>query len=325
MSETSLNTFQTDSGPTDNAAPDDAGLHDALDASWEELAGEDGDNAWRDAFGGDEEEAFGPAADDPGAAPESAPGDFTAEEREAFAALAPEAQSLVAAYAARSHASRASLANELDGLRRTFGPLGQTLSQYEPYMQMLGASPDAVIAGIMPYYLRLAGGDEETRRETIEHLARQFGVGGPPHTNDNADPAVRALRNEVNALKQHQAVAQRAAQQTAYAQRFGAAEQQVDALLNAKDDKGAPKYPDFDRLEDAMLGLLQGGLARSLDDAYVKAAALDPDYQAAARKRTAAAKRAASVNRRGSKAPAAKTLALSIDDSISEAWDELYG
>lgn len=336
MSEMSLNISEIDSTP-----PDDGGLADALDASWDELANDDGDYPYGEAFGQQDVEGFGPFANDVGGGESQAGpayendtlGDFTAEEREAFASLTPEAQSLVASYAARSQASRSGLANELDGLRRQFGSLGETLNQYAPYMQMLGASPDQVVAGIMPYYLRLAGGDAETRRETIDFLARQFGVDSAQRTGQNADPQMTALRNEVNALKQHRA----ASQQAAYAQLLGGAQQNVDVFASARDENGALKYPDFDRLEGAMVGLMQGGIARDLDDAYAKAAALDPDLQAAAltgrtataRRRAAdaarAAKRAASVNRRGRNAPAAQRLALTIDDSISEAWDELYG
>lgn len=334
MSETSLNTFQTDSAPALEAGlADDGGLNDALEASWDELAGEDGDYPYDEAFGHYDADEARDHANDDAAAVNAAPGDFTAEEQAAFASLAPEAQSLVAAYAARSQASRSGLANELDGMRRQFGAIGETLNQYAPYMQMLGASPDEVVAGLMPYYLRLAGGDADTRRETIDFLARQFGVDGNTHADKNADPQAQALKMEMNAMKQHQA----AAQQAAYVQQLGAAEQQVDAFLNARDENGALRFPDFDRLEDAMLGLMQGGLAQDLDDAYAKAAALDPDLQAAAisgrtaaaRRRASdaarAAKRAASVNRRGRNAPAAQRLALTIDDSINEAWDELYG
>jgi len=348
MSETSLDTSPTDDQSL-AATLADAWDEIATGAGQEDIAGEEtgtqeleADASTEDLTAEGTAEGSADQADE-GATSEAAvnaveaPSDFTAEEKEQWSKLTPEAQTLLASYSNRSQVSRTTIAKELDGLKTQYGPLGDTLKQYDQHLRMLGASPNDVVSGLMPYYIRLAGGDAETKRETIEFLARQFGAElGAPQEQENqeyVDPEIKALRDELNELKQ----GQRQSQQTAEQQRLAAAQAEVDTFKNAKDEKGELKYPHFDKLEQSMIGLLKGGLATTKEDAYAKAAALDPEIQAAAQQAKAEAERkrqneaaknakaAAALNKAGTKAPATQNGSLSVSDSVREAYDELYG
>lgn len=348
MSDISQNASQTTNDGADAGADSLASL---IADSFDELERGDAGDAEKTDDAGAADNGQATAADESGdeAAPDpetetgdapaevEAPGDFTAEEKALFAKLGGEAKALVASYAKRSQQSRTQVAHELDGLKRQVGPVGEALAPYRQHLQMLGAVPEQVVSGLMPYYIRLAGGDGETRRATIEHLARQFGVDLAARQSENeqeyVDPEVAKVRAELQSLKAAQ-VQQAQAAQFAHLRQAQAA---VDAFRSAVDEKGAPRHPHFEKLEASMRAMIQGGLAKTLDDAYAKAAQLDPDIQAEktraaaeaqrrlAEKKAAEARKAAAANRKAPSAPARKNGALSARQSVEDAWDELYG
>ena len=290
---------------------------------------------------GDDEAAAEPAEGETAAvvdpAPGEAPADFNAEEKTAFATLTPEAQGLVASYAKRSQSARVTTANELNGLREQYGPIGETLKAYEPYLKSAGANAGEVISGLMPYYAHLALGTAEQKRAAIDTLARQFGVElTQPQEADGeeyVDPQIEDLQKQIAKLQQSTTQSAEVLQ----AARRTEIEGQIDAFKNAKDEKDAVKYPHFDRVNAVMGKLIAGGVAKGMEDAYSQAVALDTDVQKeiaatkaeAARgeadKKAKAAQKAATVNKGSTRAPAGDKAPLSISDSVEEAFDELYG
>lgn len=292
-------------------------------------------------------QAEGEATPDAAANAAEPPSDFTADEKEAFSKLTPEAQALVASYSNRSQVSRTTTAKELDGLKKQYGPIGDVLKPYEQLIKQAGTTADKVVGGLLPYYHRLVTGDDKTKRETIEFLAQQFGVemGAPKQPEQTTeqqqefvDPDIKALKDEIARLeglvtKTSKTIEDR--DRMTEQQRLSEAQAQIDAFRNEKDEKGNLKRPHYEKLEDSMLALMQGKLAKTLEEAYVKAARLDPDIQALEEKakadakraedakKAADAKKASAANRRGDGAPGKQAEAMDIPDAVRAAYDEI--
>lgn len=266
-----------------------------------------------------------------------APGDLTADEAAAWAKLTPEAQKLLASYALRSQQSRTGVATELDGLKKRYEPVGKSLERYQSLLEQLGATPDQVISGLMPYYAALATGAPEQKRQALDTLARHFGVDlAPPkqtEADEYVDPEIAQLRKEISELKRLSTGTVQTFEQMQRAQ----VNSVIENFKAAKDEKGSPKHPYFERVESRMEQLIRGGAAVGLDDAYALAIRLDEgiqkelaakveqDKRLADLRKAKEAEKAKSVNKKGATAPARKAGKMSILDSIEEAYDELAG
>lgn len=314
---------------------------DAGDAPKEEIA----DEGSAEDSAGQAEEA---AASDAEANAVEPPSDLSAEEKEAFSKLTPEAQKLLAEYSSRSQVSRSKLSNDLDGLKKQSEPLMEALKPYDQLIQQAGATPQQVVSNLMPYYKNLVTGDADTKRKTIEFLAEQFGVelGAPQKPdeqqadqgNEYVDPEIAALKKKIAELEGTVTKTSTSLEERDRAQeqqRLSEAQAKIDNFRNEKDDKGELKRPHYDKLEEPMTALMKGGLAKTLEEAYEKAARLDPEIQALSEKAKADAKRAEdakkaaeakksqAANRKGDGTPGKRSEALTIKDAVLEAYDEL--
>jgi len=325
-------------------ADDDSGVGAAVSDASKELA----DDVTADGSAG---QAEGDASPDAAAIAAEPPSDFTAEEKEAFSKLTPEAQALVASYSNRSQVSRTTTAKELDGLKKQYSPIGDALKPYEQLIKQAGTTAHEVVGGLLPYYHRLVTGDAQTKRDTIDYLAKQFGVelGAPQQpeqkpdaTTEYVDPDLSALEKRIDQkLAKLEGIVTKTSgtleeRDMAEKQRvLDSAQAEVDAFRDAKDEKGQLTNPHFEKLEQSMLALMKGGLAKTLGEAYKQASRLDPDIQALEEKakadakragdaaKAAAAKKAAASNRKGDATPGKRSEGLSITDSVREAFDEI--
>jgi len=326
-------------------ADDDSGVGAAVSDASKELA----DDVTADGSAG---QAEGEASPDAAATAAEPPSDFTAEEKEAFSKLTPEAQALVASYSNRSQVSRTTTAKELDGLRKQYGPIGDALKPYEQLIKQAGTTAHEVVGGLLPYYHRLVTGDAQTKRDTIDYLAKQFGVelGAPQQTeqkpdatnNEYVDPDLSALEKRIDQkLAKLEGIVTKTSgtleeRDMAEKQRvLDSAQAEVDAFRNEKDEKGQLKRPHFEKLEPVMSDLIKVGRAKTLEDAYKLASRLDDGIIAEEQKakadakrqedaaKAAAAKKAAASNRKGDATPGKRSEGLSIMDSVREAFDEL--
>lgn len=94
---------------------------------------------------------------------------------------------------------------------------------------------------------------------TISALQAQYGIEGG--ANDNA------LQRQLNA------VSQKLTEQQRYldAQRQEQIKAEYDAFVNAKDEKGNPKYPYINEVNAEMVNLFRAGFAKNFEDAYNQA------------------------------------------------------
>lgn len=265
------------------------------------------------------------------------PSDFTAEEKEAFSKLTPEAKALLASYSNRSHQSRTKVATELDQIKKAYEPLADTLKRYDPLFNATGQRSQEVVGNLLQYYHALVAGDAGVKRNVLERIANDFQIDltRPDNTEQEfIDPEIKSLKEqnaeimrELNSFKQNTAETS-----------MSRAQEQVDAFRDAKDEKGNPRHPHFGKLEQSMISLISGGLAKSLDEAYAKAKMLDPEITEAETKAKAEArrladakaasdaKRAAEANRKGANAPARKNGPPPSDkELVTETYDELHG
>jgi septal ring factor EnvC (AmiA/AmiB activator) len=160
----------------------------------------------------------------------------------------------------------------------------------------------------------------------------------PDATTEYVDPEIASLKDEIKQLKGMVSKTSKTIEdrdRMTEQQHLDKAQADVDAFRDAKDEKGQLTNPHFEKLEQSMLALMKGGLAKTLGEAYKQASRLDPDIQALEEKakadakrasdatKAAAAKKAAASNRRGDSTPGKRSESLSITDSVREAFDEI--
>lgn len=236
--------------------------------------------------------------------------------------------------------------NGIEGYKKDAG-LGKAfldiVKPYEGFLQQTGEDVGKLTSELMGVHFTLSVGTQEQKLDLLKSIASHFKVdlgGLVPADPDSApyeDPQVKALRDEINALKSHQANADR--QQQLQAQRAADAKR---AELAAEIDAFAadPKNPDFELLAPEIVNLLKTGL--TLREAYDKAVWLNPvtrekavasaatERAEAERKAKAeAAAKAASLAKANVK-PSAKNASAaaaseSMDDTLKGAYAKIMG
>jgi len=155
----------------------------------------------------------------------------------------------------------------------------------------------------------------------------------PEDDDPFVDPAVKALKQEVQKLRADAENRQRNAQTAQY----NAMVAEIQAFQNAADEQGNPLHPHAQQVMPTMAGLLQAGRATDLEDAYQKAVWALPEYREQALTQQVqeklkeelaktqkvaddAKKKAPVVNGRSSGKQAPKDATLR--DSLSENYDK---
>lgn len=222
-------------------------------------------------------------------------------DQEKFAALDDAAKEFVLDRAKTLETTQLAKHRELDAQGRQYQAVLGALEPFKDQMTRLGVSPDQAVAQIAARWGQL----QSAPGEALTELARQYGpsmgkengrqfaqtilqaVGLSPddlpfddHSPELDTPeanAIAELRREIQEMRserqQDRSLQVETQQQTA--------QQAIDGFKAATNGDGKPAHPHFEALQPTMAGLLQGGLANGLDDAYAKALALSPDLQPA--------------------------------------------
>lgn len=239
--------------------------------------------------------------------PKKAPSSWRKEAQELYGKLPQEFQLLQEEVERReadfhkgieSYKSKAQFA---DAMERVISPHMQTL-------QSLGVTPDVAVHHLLEADRVLRYSRPDQKRAYLQQLARSYGIDlgqqpeGEPSYQPSTDPRVDAV---INYLRQQEAMRQ----------------QQEVAQLNSELSTFAKDKPHFEAVRNHMAGLLQAGVAKSLQDAYDMAIYASPDIRAQvlaqqqaeadqrrqqeAKSQAEAARRASSVNvpRRGNLNP----------------------
>ena len=206
----------------------------------------------------------------------------------------------------------------------------------QPYMQTiqgLGLTPDKAVAALMEADHKLRNSDPQSKLQYFMQLAQSYGINlgqqasqNPSQPTQSVDPMVWQLQNELNRVR---------GEVMGWKQQQEMVENQT--LLN-EINSFSLKAEHFDEVRPAMIQLLQGGMAETLEEAYDKALRLNPDLfdrvqkakqaeitqqQAQQANRAAKVARSAAVSVRSAApgantAPKAATRRALLEEMISE-------
>lgn len=189
---------------------------------------------------------------------------------------------------------------EAADLRKQFDPIREVLQPYEGYWQRQGMDTRQGLSQLLGWGQALASNPQQTLMELAKLY--QVNLAEAVQAQPYVDPQVQALQQELQQLRQSMQQVQQYPQQ----QEQNRVLEQLKAFETATDEQGNPKHPYYSRVFDQMVGLARGGLTQSIEDAYAKAVALNPEIQAeitqkrdaeAAAARAAEAKKAAEASR----------------------------
>ena len=156
-----------------------------------------------------------------------------------------------------SYKSKAQFA---DAMERVISPHMQTL-------QSLGVTPDVAVHHLLEADRVLRYSQPEQKRAYLQQLARSYGIDlgqqpeAEPSYQPSTDPRVDAV---INYLRQQEAVRQ----------------QMEVAQLNSELANFSKDKPHYEAVRNHMAGLLQAGVAKSLQEAYDMAVYAAPDIRA---------------------------------------------
>lgn len=208
-----------------------------------------------------EPEVAEPEPTEPTARP--APQSWKKEMHEKYAALPPDVQAYIVE---REEQMRAGLEKD-----RGDANLGRTMrdvmTPYRAHFQAAGIEEPVAVARLLDAHYRLATGDPATKQAMFAQLAQSYGVeigAQPAGEQTPTDPAIQALRAELNGIKTHLTAAQQRTMQEAKER----VTRDVDAFASS------PDHPYFDEVSSEIVAFLQAG--HELQDAYEKAVWANP-------------------------------------------------
>lgn len=158
---------------------------------------------------------------------------------------------------------------------QTRARFGETMERViAPYMttiQGLGIQPDVAVQSLLSADNTLRRGDPAQKLEMIKKIARDYGVPlDPSNTAESqpVDPQIHTLQTQLQQMQQW------------ITQQNQMREWQERNSLNSDIEKFAVNHAHFNDVRNDMAGLLQAGLASSLDEAYEKAIYANPTVRA---------------------------------------------
>jgi chromosome segregation ATPase len=132
------------------------------------------------------------------------------------------------------------------------------------------------VAEAMQHYMAYRRDPASTLKQLIQ--AAQLSPEQLFGQEDNADPAIRALRTELGQTRTELASLKQGQTQATESQLA----QQVQAFKDAKNDTGETLHPHFDRVRTLMAPLVAGG--KSMEDAYNDVVWTVPEHRQAVEK-----------------------------------------
>jgi hypothetical protein len=268
------------------------------------------------------------------------PGHWKAEDKEMFKKAPAEMQAWALRREKEITADYTRKTQAIAELKREYEPVDQMFAPFKAQMHAQGWTPSSLIKAWADVEQRLMRGDgvnvvsDIVRQYKIDpsQLVRSLGIqaaapqqgqeGQPPdpvlaNIESRLAQMVTPLQERINSLTQDLTNRQRA--EMLHAQR--AAEQQVEAFINATAENGEPLHPHYAEVENDMVALAQieraNGRVPDLQTLYDRAVWANPSTRAAqiAAQQTAAAKKAQDEAR--AKAAAAKKAASSVTGAPS--------
>jgi len=201
---------------------------------------------------------------------------------------------------------------------RTFAPYAET-------MRKIGTTPEQAISGLMQTDHNLRYGSPAQKVAIVHDIIKQYGI--KPEWFDQQEtqvnPEVGHLQTRLQAMEAQQA----AWQQEVQAREVG--------TLNSDIQSFAKNNEHFEAVRDRMADLIQGGAAKTLQEAYDTAVWSDPNVRGAllakqqaeerakATAKATEAKKASSVNIRARGTIPAQAPLGSIEDTIRARAKEL--
>jgi hypothetical protein len=248
----------------------------------EEPQEEDGQEAEADDQGEDES-----GEQQPDLAAIEAPANWPDDARAAFAALPPRLQHHYIDSAKYMQADYTRKTQALAQERRGIQEINQIIGPRQQSWMMQGMRPAQAIGQL----LALSDYADKDFGGFVKYLAQQrgidlqsaLGLNQNQDADEYIDPQVKSLQDQVSEMQQMLEQAGKFSQQQAqqqqvaqYQQAYSRTAQGIDQFAQTKNPDGTAKYPYFEHLEDDMAGLIEAGLANSIDDAYDKALHANP-------------------------------------------------
>lgn len=207
--------------------------------------------------------------------------------------------------------------------------IDQTIAPYKQTIQSLGVTPHEAIRELMAADHKLRFGNKQDKEMYFSQLARNYGIdlGSVANTVQNTDPRLYELAQHNQLLEQQIQRNQQSVQQ------------QHEQALNSEIVQFAaePNHEHFETVKLHMASLLQGGQAKTLQDAYDQAIYANPTTRPAvlqqqvaaaqdeAKRKAQAAKTAAGVNIKSRAALPSTKAVTSMEDTIRETYLRLTG
>jgi hypothetical protein len=281
-----------------------------------------------------------PDATTPTTSAVEAPRNFTAEQKQAFAQLPPEAQSVLAGIEKAREAEYTRRNQEVAEIKRVAEPILQKVQPHADYLnhmaQQFGAQPADLIGQMIVAERTLRTGSPQQKAEALASIIADYGLDLSSITGNAAhapDPVTSQLRQELQTVRAELHGLKTFAQE----QQDQAVTSQIEQFSSAKKADGSPQYPHFELVKAAMGQHLANGSARTMEEAYALAAKPIEDRIAGElRSRTetaekarqdqlSKARRAAPVRSSGSVPGGTSTGAKGLDAILAENISRHFG
>ena len=150
------------------------------------------------------------------------------------------------------------------------------IAPFMPELQRHNIPADRWIANLANAHRVLAFGSPAEKRDMVARLAAEYQVPLEQATAAaQADPQAQWLVNQVRSVSGELQQMKAASQQQEQAKLLD----DIRRFEQEKDPQGKPLRPFFEQVRDQMAGLLQHGMAQSLQEAYDQAVWMKPDVR----------------------------------------------
>lgn len=144
-------------------------------------------------------------------------------------------------------------------------PIYEAIQPFMPVLQQHNIDPKTWITSLGNAHQVLAMGSPQEKAQMFAKLATDYGVNLQSLNGQQADPQFSMLAQELNQLKNQWT-------------QFHSSQQQVEQqLIQSEIQRFSTDKPHFEAVRDTMAGLLQSGMADTLQAAYDKAIRLHDD------------------------------------------------
>ena len=328
----------TDETRAADAAPNS--LREDLEAAWDDLTAEAGEDAPPPAESPDDavhETAVGPDGEAPGDDPprdgHAPPAHWPAEWRERFEALPEDARGYALDLHRRLEAAHSERSQSLAEREKTLAGLeavDAALAPWREAMRAQGISDGEAVSRLLEAHALI----EQDPEAALAMIGESYGLA--PAAGNAASPDPGARSDELLDTLERYAAEQHELRQLA------AMEAELDARARAADADGRPRFPHFDAVRPTLSALIRAGAAASFEDAYQQAVWADPatrqkalearDAELAARRESARKTEVAKARNAGRAAlggsePAGSALppARSHREELERVWDRMVG